>query len=90
MFALVATGIGPIYYFGPDAEQDWAWITPGAIASTMPWLLVSLLFKVYVVNFTDYEGPYGGEPQPAAVVRIWLAMTKRVPALVSSAFPKFE
>jgi membrane protein len=59
VFALVATGIGLIYYFGPDAEQDWAWITPGAVAATMLWLLVSLLFKVYVANFTDYEGSYG-------------------------------
>ena len=56
VFALVATGIGLIYYFGPDAEQDWAWITPGAVAATLFWLLVSLLFKVYVANFTDYEG----------------------------------
>jgi membrane protein len=59
VFALVASGIGLIYYFGPDAEQDWAWITPGAVAATMLWLLVSLLFKVYVANFTDYEGSYG-------------------------------
>ena len=59
VFALVATGIGLIYYVGPDAEQDWAWITPGAVAATMLWLLVSLLFKVYVANFTDYEGSYG-------------------------------
>ena len=59
IFALVATGIGLIYYFGPDADQDWAWITPGAFAATVLWLLVSLLFKLYVVNFTDYEGSYG-------------------------------
>jgi membrane protein len=59
VFALVASGIGLIYYFGPDAEQDWAWITPGAVAATMLWLLISLLFKVYVANFTDYEGSYG-------------------------------
>ena len=59
VFALVATGIGLIYYFGPDAEQDWLWITPGAVAATILWLLISLLFKVYVTNFTDYEGSYG-------------------------------
>ena len=59
VFVLVATGIGLIYYFGPDADQDWAWITPGAIAATILWLLVSLLFKIYVANFTDYEGSYG-------------------------------
>ena len=59
VFALIATGIGLIYYFAPDAEQDWAWITPGAVAATILWLLVSLLFKLYVANFTDYEGSYG-------------------------------
>ena len=56
---LVATGIGLIYYFGPDADQDWAWITPGAVAATVLWLLVSLLFKLYIANFTDYEASYG-------------------------------
>ena len=59
VFALVTTGIGLIYYFGPDADQDWVWITPGAVAATVLWLLISLLFKLYVANFTDYEGSYG-------------------------------
>ena len=59
VFVLIATGIGLIYYFGPDADQDWVWITPGAVAATVLWLLVSLLFKIYVANFTDYEGSYG-------------------------------
>ncbi|WP_257724491.1 YihY/virulence factor BrkB family protein [Luteitalea pratensis] len=59
VFALVTTGIGLMYYFGPDADQDWAWITPGAVAATLLWLVISLLFKVYVSNFTDYEATYG-------------------------------
>jgi membrane protein len=59
VFVLVTTGVGLIYYFGPDADQDWAWISPGAIAATVLWLLVSFLFKIYVANFTDYEGSYG-------------------------------
>ena len=59
VFVLIATGIGLIYYFGPDADQDWVWITPGAVAATVLWLLISLLFKLYVANFTDYEGSYG-------------------------------
>ena len=71
VFALVATGIGLIYYFGPDAEQDWAWITPGAVAATVLWLLVSLLFKIYVANFTDYEGSYG-TVGAVIVVLLWL------------------
>lgn len=59
VFVLVTTGIGLLYYFGPDADQDWVWITPGAVSATILWLLVSLLFKVYIANFTDYEGSYG-------------------------------
>jgi membrane protein len=59
VFVLISTGIGVIYYFAPDADQDWAWITPGAVAATVLWLLVSLLFKIYVANFTDYEASYG-------------------------------
>ena len=57
--ALMAIGIGLIYYYGPDADQDWAWITPGAIAATILWLVISLVFKLYIANFTDYEGSYG-------------------------------
>ncbi len=59
VFVLVSTGIGLVYYFGPDADQDWAWITPGAITATILWLLVSLLFKLYIANFTDYNATYG-------------------------------
>jgi membrane protein len=58
-FALIAIGIGLIYYFAPDADQDWAWITPGAIAATLLWLLASLAFRVYITNFTDYTASYG-------------------------------
>jgi membrane protein len=59
VFALIAVGIGLIYYFAPDVDQDWVWITPGAVAATIFWLFVSLLLKIYVANFTDYEGSYG-------------------------------
>ena len=30
VFALVSTGIALVYYFAPDAEQDWVWLTPGS------------------------------------------------------------
>ena len=59
VFALVATAIGLLFYFGPDADQDWVWITPGAITGTLLWLVASLLFKIYIANFTDYNGTYG-------------------------------
>jgi hypothetical protein len=58
-FFLVSTAIGLVYYFAPDAEQDWVWITPGAVLSTLLWVLISLAFKVYVANFGEYNATYG-------------------------------
>jgi membrane protein len=58
-FALVATAVGLVYYFAPDAEQDWAWITPGAVLGTLLWVLVSLGFKFYASHFADYNATYG-------------------------------
>jgi membrane protein len=59
VFFLVATTIGLIYYFAPDAEQEWEWITPGAVVATVLWLGASLVLKVYVANFGDYNESYG-------------------------------
>jgi membrane protein len=59
VFAMISTAIGLIYYFGPDAEQDWAWVSPGALVGTMLWLLASLAFKLYVAKFTNYNASYG-------------------------------
>lgn len=58
-FFLVSTAVGLVYYFAPDAEQDWAWITPGAVIGTLLWVVVSLVFKLYVANFADYNATYG-------------------------------
>lgn len=58
-FFLVCTAVGLVYYFAPDAEQDWVWITPGAVLGTLLWVLVSLAFKLYVANFADYNASYG-------------------------------
>ena len=59
VFALACTGIALIYYFAPDAEQDWVWLTPGSVFATTLWLGASLAFKYYVVNISDYAETYG-------------------------------
>jgi membrane protein len=58
-FFLASTAVGLVYYFGPDAEQDWVWITPGAVVGTLLWVLASFGLKLYVANFTDYNATYG-------------------------------
>jgi len=59
VFLLVVTAVGMIYYFGPDAEQQWEWITPGSLIATILWIAASLAFRYYVTHFGDYNQTYG-------------------------------
>jgi membrane protein len=59
VFILVTLGIGLIYYYAPDAVQEWVWITPGSLFATVLWLAISLGFKFYVSHFTSYNATYG-------------------------------
>jgi membrane protein len=59
LFVLAALGIGLIYYFAPDVEQKWVWLTPGSIFATTLWLAASLGFKYYVANWGNYTETYG-------------------------------
>ena len=59
VFLLVTTAISLVYYFGPNAEQEWVWVTPGSILASALWLIGSLGFRAYVANFGAYETTYG-------------------------------
>jgi membrane protein len=59
VFVLVASAIGMIYYFAPDVEQDWVWITPGSVLATLLWLVVSLALKVYYTVAPGTTATYG-------------------------------
>ena len=56
---LITVALALLNYFAPDAEQDWTWVTPGALLATLLWLLASLAFKFYLTNFADYNATYG-------------------------------
>ena len=59
VLALVVTAIALVYYFAPDAEQEFVLITPGAVLATILWLLASLGVRFYVANFGNYTETYG-------------------------------
>lgn len=74
VFLLVSTGMGLIYYFAPDAEQEWAWITPGSMLAAALWLVGSIGFRIYVQNFTNYEATYGAIGGMALLL-LWFYLT---------------
>jgi membrane protein len=58
IFVLLAFAL--IYYFAPDSrQQDWKWITPGAVVGVVLWLLISFAFKAYLSYFNSYSATYG-------------------------------
>jgi membrane protein len=59
LFGLASFGIALIYYFAPDVEQEWVWLTPGSLFATTLWLGASLGFKYYVANWGNYTETYG-------------------------------
>jgi membrane protein len=59
VFAFVVSAIGLVYYFAPDVEQDWIWITPGAILATLLWLGISLGLKTYYQLIPNANAAYG-------------------------------
>jgi membrane protein len=73
-FFLVVTAIGLVYYFAPDAEQDWVWVTPGAVLATILWLIASLGFKLYAANVSDFNAAYGAVGS-VIVMLLWFYLT---------------
>jgi len=60
-----------MYYWGPDAEQDWVWITPGSVVGVLLWIGASLLFRVYLHFFNSYSKTYGSLGA-VMVLLLWL------------------
>ena len=56
---LMMLGAALIYYFAPDVEQEWRWITPGSVFAVLAWVAMSLLFSWYVDRFGNYNVTYG-------------------------------
>src|SRR4029434_3039261 len=56
--ALLFLGLELIYYFGPNVEQDWKWITPGAVFAIISLVVASLLFSLYLRFAPDYSATH--------------------------------
>ena len=56
----VIVALGLLYRHGPSRDHpQWRWLSWGAAAATVLWLVGSLLFSFYVSNFGNYNATYG-------------------------------
>ena len=55
----VLSSFALIYFWAPDAAQEWMWITPGSVVGVVVWIGASLLFRVYLHFFNSYSKTYG-------------------------------
>ncbi|MDI1449799.1 YihY/virulence factor BrkB family protein [Polyangium sp. 6x1] len=60
-----------VYYFGPNVEQSFRFITPGAVLGVAVLVLSALGFRFYVENFGKYEATYGSLGA-VIVLLLWL------------------
>jgi membrane protein len=59
-FVMVYAAIAVVYRFGPSRPPaGWRWITPGAVAAAIVWLIASVGFSFYLSNFSNYDATYG-------------------------------
>lgn len=71
---LMIVALAILYYFAPDVEQEWRWVTPGAVFAAMGWVIASLGFSYYVNNFGSYNKTYGSIGA-VIVLLTWMYLT---------------
>jgi membrane protein len=59
LFCLVLLAFALVYYFAPDVEQRFRYVSPGSVIAALLWVGFSLLFSLYVNNFGSYNASYG-------------------------------
>jgi membrane protein len=58
LFMVVTVAL--IFYFAPDANQPFRWITPGGFVGILLWVLASVAFNLYLSSdFNAYNKIYG-------------------------------
>jgi membrane protein len=72
--ALVVLAVDLLFYFAPNADAKWVWLTPGSLLATGLWLLASAGFKLYVQNFGSYAAVHGAIGT-VVMLMLWLYLS---------------
>lgn len=72
LLALSFVVIATLYRWGPDRHsRKFRYIWPGALLSSVLWILAGVVFSIYVENFGNFEASFGSVTA-AAVLLLWL------------------
>jgi membrane protein len=75
VLALVVLAIAILYYFTPNVRQPkFRWMSVGALLAVVVWILASVAFGIYVVNFSSYSSTYGSLAG-VIILLLWLWIT---------------
>ncbi len=73
-FLLNVLALSILYYIAPEAKQKFRWIMPGALTSTILWMLASSAFRIFLRNFGAYNKTYGSLAA-VVILLVWLWMS---------------
>jgi membrane protein len=73
-----------LYYFGPNREQRWGLVWPGAVLATVLWMLTTSGFAWYVRNIGQYNLMYGSIGAGIALL-VWMYLMALI-ALIGCEF----
>lgn len=60
LVVIISIFLAVIYRYAPDRrEPRWSWVSWGAVAATIIWLIGTVLFFVYAQNFGNFNKSYG-------------------------------
>src|SRR5215208_1006538 len=55
-FLFMVVTVALLFYFAPDANQPFRWITPGGLVGIVLWVLASVVFYLYLSSLTILFG----------------------------------
>jgi len=74
---VIFCGLVFMYWLGPNVKMYLRSAIPGAIVSTVCWLVISYVFSIYINNFSNYSATYGSIGG-IIILMLWLHITGMV------------
>jgi membrane protein len=90
LIVALALALSFIYRYAPDrVNPRWSWVSWGATAATIIWLIGTVLFFFYAQNFGSYGKTYGSFAS-IVILMIWFYLTSQIVLVGAQVNKKLE